>query len=308
MKHEQYPFFVYPIFDLSLDGLASQSNVFISGGALIDRRWIITGARWIPERYSNLSIRVVFNETTFIGIYEEESRNLGFSIDIANYHFHPFTEASEPDFNLGLIEIPENLATFTKPLSLPLPGDDEIYIDSNETVQILSSGPSFKYNHTENNEQRLRRAEGKVCRFCCARRARRYIYWGDEQWYDYNLSPQQVCISFPAALKRDLNDIKSQFLLCQDDSGGLIMMKPREDLVLQAIISRKTTIRCGVGFDPRWVLWKQAHHLTRIHPHMAFILHTIDSSSTDHGLSSTMNAWMVYPHIVSAFFTNNHHR
>ena len=299
---KEFPYFVTPIFNQTINWY--QANIFPSGGALIDPRWVITGARWANHYDTELSVRVALGLSSFNGV------DLGTAgSPVKNYFYHPLRKLKEAKNFVGLIEIPHHMKPKEKPLALPLPGDDSAFIDSNHQVTLVSMGPTFSYNLTTKPKDYgrvLKTATASISRSHCSRRAKDWIYWGKERWHDLDVAPQQVCIVFHPPSKRDFSKVRSKFILCEDDCGGLALIKPRGEPVLGAIMTRQTTVRCGVGIDHRWILWKQAQHLVRIEPHMAFILHTIDSSPTIHQLESTMDAWMAHPNILSRFLSQDH--
>ena len=265
------------------------------GGALIDYRWIVTAAHCLHKKKR---VNIAFGLTNLTGL----------DLEFEGYPAKVFT--SHPRFvippvrnyhDLALIEVPSHLKHKRKPLSLPLPGDDSDFMDTNKTAKFLGIGASVHWSGDEGFL--LKAADRTISQFRCTLQPVIKRSSDTEFWLYRPFTPFVFCLIYEAATSKDWVDYKPDeetLYTCPGDSGGFAVIRTRNQTVLQGTLVSGTPM-CGSSLQHSWVLRRNTGSLIRIESNIAFILHGVDRLSTTNNLTSTMDVWMVSPRIYSRF-------
>ena len=249
-------------------------NTYICAGSVISREWILTAAHCLLN-VIELTVNTKRNSTRALAFYL--------------HPYHP-KQMEDDHHDVGLIRIPVQ-ENFHITLSLPTPGQDEQYIDTDRSVTMLGTGKVALVSHPEEEAALgLSKAVGKLSRFRCNIRDTFFNHDEGQRSEDRG----QLCLRIESP---------PFYFTCPGDSGGPVIAGDATAAIVFALI---TTI--DYGCTTQWVSRTNTSgspiftNFHRVSSEIAWLLMKIDSESRGpHALESTMDLWMTAVDMVSHF-------
>ena len=267
VSSEDYPFYV-----ALASGETPYSRKYLCNGAFITAKWIITAAHCV------WAIRFV---KVAVGFNAWKDINFKSMIQVEKKYTHPIYSKNIQQNDLAVVKLPSGYVTPFN-LSLPLPSDDVSLIDTENLVTIISMGSTITEDKRPINDTDgiLKRVDLRSMQTSCIIEDKFLIRNGYE-----------VCTtSYPP----------HDQLICAGDSGSTGHSSRNITKVLQVVVTSGEH-DCHKGFNDDTLRAKTAAFFIRVKNYTPWILHVIDADSMTRELEAIMNAWMVYPHLLTAF-------
>lgn len=132
-------------------------------------------------------------------------------------------DSTTHEYDIALLQMPQNIIHSSRAIFLPLPGDDLAYIDTQNKIKILAIGSTMRsWIHVtcnDNPHRMLKTVNASLVQFRCSMSTRS---GKDQKWSDTHVRPNHARVTSPPVFKDDYSFSEFEFLICEDNMGSLL--------------------------------------------------------------------------------------